>query len=453
MKSKTAGVLVALYYGFTTGAVNCFTYLRSYAMLTFFTLLLVYLAYRMYIKDFENIRKELIFTILTTLLGGFTHYYFYAFAFFFAACMCIYLLVLKKWKKLFAYAGSMLGSVVLDIIIYPSIVPKLLLGAGGNVSAEIKLPYDWDLATCVSVILYECIGIQWSTVRNIIMFIPFVIFVLLLLAAGTLFVFRNETWMIEWRGRAAAWIKNWKANIQALLKKCNIFGIMLFVSMFATVMVVAQVCDVAGMNVYMNRYLFYMMIIFIILLSAVILYICRKICGKICKKQGLGLLLFTAVLCVFIAINNINGRYTYIFPTSCDEAPLAELTDGADCIIISSSIWKLQWYSSELLNVNSFDIIDNRECLESAEQLGDYAYDANRPVYLIVETSLFLQEGDDVSTYVLTGEHLLLDTTRQLIYETELTDYLVESVDWIDSVTALYERTSFIGNFKVYKIN
>jgi hypothetical protein len=218
-------------------------------------------------------------------------------------------------------------------------------------------------------------------------------------------------------------------------------------------MVVAQVCDVAGMNVYMNRYLFYMMIIFIILLSAVILYICRKICGKICKKQGLGLLLFTAVLCVFIAINNINGRYTYIFPTSCDEAPLAELTDGADCIIISSSIWKLQWYSSELLNVNSFDIIDNRECLESAEQLGDYAYDANRPVYLIVETSLFLQEGDDVSTYVLTGEHLLLDTTRQLIYETELTDYLVESVDWIDSVTALYERTSFIGNFKVYKIN
>lgn len=49
---------ICLFYGFTTGALNTFVYLRMYALLTMLAILSAWLHNRMYNKNFLDIRKE-----------------------------------------------------------------------------------------------------------------------------------------------------------------------------------------------------------------------------------------------------------------------------------------------------------------------------------------------------------------------------------------------------------
>ena len=110
-------LLTCFSYGFSTLALDCFVYIRMYALLTFFYLLLLYL-YILCLKNQNNIYKFL-GIVLTVFLGGLTQYHFYVFAFFLSATFVIIALINKKYKMVRLVSCSSILGFVLSILYYP----------------------------------------------------------------------------------------------------------------------------------------------------------------------------------------------------------------------------------------------------------------------------------------------------------------------------------------------
>ena len=122
--------LLCTFYAFSAGAEDTFTFLRMYALCAAFAMLL----FNQMEHYIENNQKKTLFSLfIITLLSCLTHYYLIVFAFFLTAVTELYLLIKKKWKSFFSLGCTMLFSVLLSVLIFPSMLQHLLF-RGSNFS-------------------------------------------------------------------------------------------------------------------------------------------------------------------------------------------------------------------------------------------------------------------------------------------------------------------------------
>lgn len=107
------------------------TYIRMYAMLSFFTLCIIYLHICLIIEK-EISKKRFLQMAMTVCLGGITHYYFYVLGFF---AVLFYLLLQVYWykkeilnrkKQLSLYMGSFILGGCSAFLIFPRVVYHVL---------------------------------------------------------------------------------------------------------------------------------------------------------------------------------------------------------------------------------------------------------------------------------------------------------------------------------------
>lgn len=122
-------------YGGTMAFVDTALFIRMYALLSFFTVLLLLVHHRFVRSDRK--RRWIFGCAGVTFLGIFTQYYFAFFAFFIAASCCVWLLCRRDWKSLLLYAAAMLLSVVLVFVVYPAGITQIMGSETTNIGNEV----------------------------------------------------------------------------------------------------------------------------------------------------------------------------------------------------------------------------------------------------------------------------------------------------------------------------
>lgn len=445
--SKLMALMVTIYYGFTTAALNCYVYLRSYAMLTVFAITLVHMLCSMYQKEFVGIKKELIITFIITLLGGFTHYYFYTFAFFITAFTCVYLLVKKKWKEMFTYGLTMLFGVVVDLAAFPYILSHMQKGTN-LYSGAIRLPFYWDFSKFMTLLLGESFGFGWEINHITFLYAAFVLFWPAFLTAAVFILFRNEQWIINIRGKIITWLKDWRTHFKRGIENCNWFAVICLGAIVSNTAVITRISNFTIMGIFSDRYLFYMMPVLIGIFMVFVGWICKKVI----KKRTAAVWVTAVVMLGFLACNNIRTGCYYRFETFSENPKLTELTSGADCVIVSEMAWKIEWYSSEMINVDQFAYVLGDNCMDSKGLMNEYVYSSQTPVYFIVEKAIFTPEESEQKSQNIMGLNVNWVDEAPL-YEKDYIKYLTENVDWIDNMEKIDERDSFCGLLSIYRVN
>ena len=117
-RSHWVATLVLFCYGFSAGGLNCVTYVRMYAMVTMWSVLLLYFI----LKDIQDAGwKYSVATGVVIYLGFLTQYNFGILAFFMCASVCGVLLFKKKIGKLLAFGGCSLTGVLIFLVSWPSL--------------------------------------------------------------------------------------------------------------------------------------------------------------------------------------------------------------------------------------------------------------------------------------------------------------------------------------------
>ena len=130
-KNKYISVIPVILYGFSWGAINSALLIRSYMILTFFTVFNIYLHYcfleNIIYKNNMKFFKWLLFLMfVTTFLGSLTHYYYLIYAFFVSVLTVFYLFLRKQLKTMYIYSITLLSGVALSFVAFPRIINTLL---------------------------------------------------------------------------------------------------------------------------------------------------------------------------------------------------------------------------------------------------------------------------------------------------------------------------------------
>lgn len=444
-KSKWAGLLTCLFYGFTTGALNCFVYLRMYSVLTLLAILSSYLHSKMYNKQFQNICRELILIICVTIIGVMTHYYFYVFSFFITVFYCIYLSLKKQWKVIIFYAGSMLLAVVVSFAIYPYAISNMSNGAS---IYKHQMPYYWNFQYCLSTLITEITGIRVIFPDQVAFSIVNVILIAALVVGAALcYLFRKEKWFLK----IVQAIRHSPPKISTLfvrtIKHLQWTIVFLFLVIILVLTIISRISYVLGMNALVDRYLFFLMPLLCAVMISSLYYLVRKISFRIRLQQ---VLLLIGVIVILI-MNNYRTDCNYLFHRNYQGATIGEQTKDSNCIIVTNTVWHLTYYASLLKDTNSVFAMLTSECMKQSENLNKI--DTSKPVYIIIETSKFPNEdgklpGWESVKIVGNGNyHMGLGYTEQ-----EFLDYLAK-LNWVSQVKYISTQKGFTGSLDIYRLN
>ncbi|MVX56460.1 YfhO family protein [Parasutterella muris] len=131
IKDKIISLFIVAFYGFSVSALSTFLIIRMYALLTFFTLLITYLIILFDRKKRIPIALCVAIT-LSYFLGFHTQYYFVIYAFFISAFYCIFLLLIKKYNKLFIFISCTLLGIFSSIICFTPSLHHIFDGYRGK---------------------------------------------------------------------------------------------------------------------------------------------------------------------------------------------------------------------------------------------------------------------------------------------------------------------------------
>ncbi|MCQ2378322.1 MAG: hypothetical protein MJ016_03795 [Victivallaceae bacterium] len=117
---------VILLWGGTMLGIQNILYLRMYAVLSMFAVILFFL--HRCLLETKKFPLLLVLIGVTAYFGYMTQYYFLILAFFLACSYCIFYFYRKNWEKLIAYAATMLVSVLLFFVTFPAVFEHLFGG-------------------------------------------------------------------------------------------------------------------------------------------------------------------------------------------------------------------------------------------------------------------------------------------------------------------------------------
>ena len=131
IKKKELAVLTVLLYGLSIAGISTVIFLRMYMMLTFFTVLFLYLNIKIINNDFHVDKRKIIELILTTVGGFLTQYFFCFYALLVVIIMSIIFLIKKKYKELLKYISIFVISAIIVILIFPMSLYHMFFGERG----------------------------------------------------------------------------------------------------------------------------------------------------------------------------------------------------------------------------------------------------------------------------------------------------------------------------------
>ena len=445
--------IICIFYGFSSAAINCFIFIRTYALLTFFALCFIYLLIILMQKKKKDFKVLfLIFTI--TVLGCLSHYFYYAFAFFLSVAVCLSMLVQKKYKLLIAFIGTMLTAVALALIIFPSTIHMVMKGFS---LYTMHMPLSWEIKFCLSLCFWETgWGIPPYPTQVTWCILKFVCIFILILLSGFLFLFRKETWLITYCKKIKTSIYTlFKSFPQILIQILCSFWFSLLFTFSLTIIVIAKISNVYLMGIFADRYLFFLMPIFDLCLIKFVYSLLQHITKHIHHTKLLSRTFLTLVLATSLIATQATKAEHYYFKRGTSAPTLTSLSNNSNVIVVLNSNyeWHYTCYTTLLRNSKKIFVCapnSNQKLsgLKSAlEKLNN-----NSSVYLIMEKeSLGGAKQNSGSFNINNSDEGLSKLFTSGYTERELLDFF-SSCTWCTTSKKIQTEKSFQGELDVYQL-
>lgn len=302
LKKYSFAVFTVFCFLFSVGCINIVTYMRMYAMLTFFTTAITYLTLKLIDNDYVLTKKLSISIFITVFLGAYTQYYFLIFMF--ALALFTVLSMRKDVKNLLNYLKLMGVTALFYIMVWPFVFRHIFAsGRGGQAFTNAIAPSFLENLKKFTQILNISMG-------NI-MFYIFLVF------AVICFIMKKKNF-----------IKNHK-NISLII----------FVSLFYFIVI----SKIAPFNT--DRYIAPVFPLF----TAVFVYMLHAICTRLQNKRIYVFMFVFVILCVGISENIKNVLYNpessyndinYLYRISDERAKHWEENKDKKCVMIHSLEWE-----------------------------------------------------------------------------------------------------------------
>lgn len=369
-------LLVCLFYGASVGALGTVIYLRQYALLTMFGVMLTYFNVKLKQSDYTKTRLYLPAIFLTSLGGFLTQYTFLAYAGALTACFCVYLLCRKKIKKMFNYGFTMIGAVLGLIIIYPTFITQAI----GYYDLR-KLDLYSQFKLMLGKITYPLFGKGISAFRSATY--AYVIAVIIILATVIVplaFLFRKESWFINFKLK----IKSALCAIKDVLKHYSICYIFIAISVLILCLFVANTTNVSAMGAYVARYIMLVYPLVSLIFIGTIYFIISQL-PKIQKILTLFVLAVTIVISIY---TNIVVENPYLFKQPENALDLKGILKNKNCVLVEAkdTNWLLTCFipyftqTNKVFNTTEYGFYNNIEKINSIDHV-DYI--------LIPESAIF----------------------------------------------------------------
>ncbi len=146
-------LIVTAVFALSIACITLTIYLRMYALLAFFVLLLIYANLKIYSR--KNNAKKIDFILLgvITVFGTLTHYYFILFEALTALIMFVFKIKEKCFRDLVKYIITVVCAGIIAVCIYPYIFSNVLGGNRGLSSISLSI----DPITVVTYFIYKAI--------------------------------------------------------------------------------------------------------------------------------------------------------------------------------------------------------------------------------------------------------------------------------------------------------
>ncbi len=381
LRSRWLALLSVALYGFSVGALNCFIYLRPYALLTCLTLLFCWLNLRLFDKGFQRCLPSYLILFVVTFAGAYTNVYFLPFAFVMAVGVCIYLLINKKYAAFILYGCSVLAGALLMLALSTSMFASFV-----DQSSVYNEVYGnlTRILICLSVLWGEGLGIC-APGNLTALFAAVIVGVLLTVCA---FVFRRlnrqKPHPERYNNAAALHQKTPRRQVSGEAQVRNqknrtFYGVILGCAVGATFLVIANTVYLAQMGLQVDRYIAFLMPYSAIALLWGINWILKSFSSSARVRTTI----LAVLVALLIALGNLIVTVQFIFPLKADyEGSIESVTAGADVILVTNYDWSLTYYAERLQNCDEFFALmfwDYNSHSDALAQVGN-----DKPIYLIM---------------------------------------------------------------------
>lgn len=354
-RQRAVALLACAFYGFGTGALCTFIFLRQYHLLTMLGVGFTWCSARYCRSLDKRLLRPLLPTVLFAFLMFLTHYTAIAYVGVFTALFCLYMLWKRRFRAMFAYGGSILAALIAFFGIYPAAL-RQISGNGGDVTTLFSLPTQIRL-------LLDLLG-QYNLGFEVYMFgtafwqiLPPFLGLGIVLLALLAFPFRHEVWF----GRLIVWAKGLPRRGWGFLRRANPIPLITLLGALALYPVVGKIVDVYRMGEFAMRYIFlsFPLICFVAVYAVYLMirFCLRKLpATRSHTPDHFAVILATALAACICVRVHIIGSCPFLFQHYGDYQDVTELLADKNVLIVCtdvSDVWMLTCYCQYVYNASN----------------------------------------------------------------------------------------------------
>lgn len=384
--SDNTALLTIVMYALCMGGISTMMFIRMYALLTAFSVMIVYYSLRVYQQRTIH-WKDVIALIVVNALGGFTAYEYFVFAFFVALFVCVLCLFGKHIKLFFSYGFSMLAGVLLALAAFSHVflATSDVLSGNGLVGGQ-KLPYFMQLKMILSVLLHDIFGFGPDPYRPFPLLRCLIIVLYIIVVLCPLYwLLRKEEKFLDFKSKIKRYMNEKSSEFCKEIKMSSVLiGLCAFVCV-CFVALMNGVISIIAMGEFVLRYFYLIYPFLCIIFTVFVVMVVKTFIKSNLLKHFIGALIVFVCCCLtyvtsttgFLGPENLEGeniqqvRNAYILFVLDNNSRIERL-----CHIIDPS--------NHFYMLNYIDI----------EQVRDNVYEVPEdvPVYMVVTGSLYEKE-------------------------------------------------------------
>ena len=319
-------LLAMIFFGLTSAAVNMMTFSRNYTLMTAFMVIFIFYLFKA-MQQHELKKKSAACIILASIslyLAAMSQYLSIAFGFLMTFFICIYYLLKKDLKFMFAIGLSMSLSILLMIASFHHVIYQL---ANDQTSMEMSESYPFllELRITIRIIFHELFGIKTPVQATMISFWLFwgcimIVGIYLILR----FLFRADQWFIELRKKTLYFITSYLPKKESL-RLFQYFS--LLSAVLILILIIAYKFKMYFFYPNSNRYLFitFPFAAFLILMPVL----------KVLKNK----LVVTVLVTILSASSLFLGPKPYLGNSNISVSDVNNIINGSDIIVFSQNYY------------------------------------------------------------------------------------------------------------------
>ena len=440
------GIAGVLFFGFTTGAEDILFFLRIYCPATAISVVFMY-----YLSELYNQRNSskvpiniLVKIAITTLIGCLTLHEFIILAFIAALIYGLFYLITKHFKLAISFGISMISSALLSIAIFPATIPHLFDSSGTFGSQVVKYSFVFQFKLYMSYITNDLFGVATSPWPSMFLWYLFYgLIVFLFFFIPFCFIFRHEKWL-----------KNFflliKRKCIDFIHKFKFFNFALFALMIVCISMLAvnaYMTSIVHMGRVSNRYI---MIIYPLFAAFVVSLFCYCL-NWIFKNKKLKYIMCYGFAVIFATLSILMAPHIFRFNYPHEGVAIEDIEENSNCIIMLSSPFLLTCTTYTLGKTDHFFATTYDTALTFDYKNADINFN-DEPLYLLIDTSLFNNNGLSVGGISLPSSNITYDI--EAIYDKDTYLSFFKNLDIASNFEKVGTDYNLFGReIEIYRLN